>query len=68
MQVWIFRSRSGMLALTVDATGASLPPVDGSWRQLKEVTLAGADRDELEAIDLIREFGFCCFDESTPPE
>ncbi|MDB5582281.1 MAG: hypothetical protein JWR80_7457 [Bradyrhizobium sp.] len=55
-----------MLALTADASGASLPGVEGSWQQLKEVTLPGVDKDELEALDLIREFGFCCFDESPP--
>jgi hypothetical protein len=54
-----------MLALT--PAGTSLPPVEGSWRRLKEVTLSGVDRDEQEALDLIREFGFCCFDESALP-
>ncbi len=68
MKVWIFHSGSGMLALTADATGAFLPPVEGSWRCLKEVTLSGVDLDELEALDLIREFGFCCFDETAPPK
>lgn len=63
MKVWIFSDGKGVLALTDDASGKSLPPVEGGWRQLKKVTLAGADQDDLEAQVLIQELGFCCFDE-----
>ena len=59
--VWCFAGRD-MWALTDDEAGHGLPADLGPWTFRKRLTLDGASPDEAEALQLIRDHGFCCFD------
>ena len=59
--VWCFAGPS-MWALTDDETGQSLPADLGPWTLRKRLTVDGTNPDEAEALRLIHEHGFCCFD------
>lgn len=54
MNVWLFSGADGLSALTIDGEGANLPDELGPWSKVRAV--------EQEAIALIGEHGFCCFD------
>ncbi len=59
--IWCFAGPE-MWALTDDETGQVLPADLGPWVLRKSMAMTGSDPDEAEALDLIREHGFCCFD------
>jgi len=59
--VWCFAGPD-MWALTDDEIGHGLPADLGPWTFRKRLTIDGARPDEAEALRLIREHGFCCFD------
>ena len=59
--VWCFAGQE-MWALTGDETGHGLPADLGPWTFRKRLTLDGSNPDEAEALQLIRDHGFCCFD------
>ena len=61
MHVWLFSGLDNVRALCADRSGAPLPPSDGPWACLRDVTLDQDDPDEEEARALIREHGYCCF-------
>lgn len=61
--VYVFRNDSGLLALTGDPEGSSLPQVDGPWHFVKTASLRGDRDDERHALNLIGLYGFCCFSE-----
>lgn len=63
MDIWIFRSPTGLFALADDETGSALPSERGPWEQVKAAKLTGVDEDERIAEKLIRKHGSCCFDE-----
>ncbi len=62
MNVWLFSGADGLSALTVDGGGTNLPGELGPWMKVRAVTLEQNTPDEQEAIALIEEHGFCCFD------
>ena len=62
-KVHVFRNDRGLIALTGDAEGTSLPRVDGPWHFVRTVSLSGNTGDERHALDLIGLYGFCCLDE-----
>ena len=64
MQVWCFVGAGGLWALSGEESGACLPDHLGPWTFLKIATLDGGEQDEREALALIGEHGFCCFDAS----
>ncbi|WP_242154445.1 hypothetical protein [Sphingomonas sp. BAUL-RG-20F-R05-02] len=59
--VWCFMGRD-VCALTDDEAGHLLPVELGPWTFHKRLTMDGSRPDEAEAIRLIRDHGFCCFD------
>ena len=63
MQVWRFSGADGRGALTNDEQGAKLPADLGPWRRASTLTLLHEQADEREAMCLIAEHGFCCFNE-----
>lgn len=62
LQAWCFVGADDLWALTADETGANLPDDHGPWRRLKSILLTGSEPDEQEAEALIREYGYCCFE------
>ncbi|MCH4894964.1 hypothetical protein GO308_17820 [Sphingomonas sp. SFZ2018-12] len=62
MNVWLFSGAQGLSALTVDGDGGNLPDELGPWSKVRAVELQNDTPDEQEAIALIGEHGFCCFD------
>ena len=62
MEVWLFAGADRLRALTGDRDGGNLPDDLGPWALVRPVTLEGEAPDEEEAIALIGEHGFCCFD------
>ncbi len=68
MIVWCFIGAAGLRALTEDQTGANLPPHQAPWRRYKTITVMGSEPDEEEAEALIRQFGYCCFDDGDREE
>ena len=60
MAAWLFAGAAGLMALCADADGGLLPDEHGPWARIRQVTLDHAD--EVEARQLIKEHGFCCFD------
>ena len=66
LQAWCFVGADDLWALTDDETGANLPEEHGPWRRLKSILLTGGEPDEQEAEALIREYGYCCFENSAP--
>ena len=62
MDVWLYSGANGLYALTRDQDAANLPHDLGPWTALRATTLSVASTDEAEAMELIKEHGFCCFD------
>lgn len=62
MNVWHYQSRDRLYALTADKDGSDLPDELGPWVLQGSVTLLGQVDDEREAILLITEHGYCCFE------
>ena len=62
LEAWCFVGADDLWALTDDKSGTSLPAEHGPWRPLKSILLTGSDPDEQEAEALIREYGYCCFE------
>lgn len=62
MNVWLFDGANGLHALTHDDEGSILPGDLGPWAKVRAIELRGDTSDEQEAIALIREHGFCCFE------
>ncbi|MHA0337526.1 hypothetical protein [Sphingomonas aquatilis] len=62
MNVWLFAGANGLSALTIDGEGANLPGELGPWSKVQTVELQNDTPDEQEAVALIGEHGFCCFD------
>lgn len=62
MRVSLFSGAKAMHALTREMNGANLPGHLGPWKQLRSVRLCGDLPDEKRAIELVTEYGFCCFD------
>jgi hypothetical protein len=61
VNVWLFTGADGLSALTIDGEGANLPPELGPWTKVRAIELHNDGPDEQEAIALIGEHGFCCF-------
>lgn len=61
MNVWLFSGADGLSALTIDGEGANLPDELGPWVKVRAIELHDDTPDEQEAIALIGEYGFCCF-------
>ncbi len=62
MNVWLFTGADRLRALTRDQDGSNLPDDFGPWAMVRPVALDGDGADEKEAINLIGEHGYCCFD------
>ena len=62
MNVWLYSSSGPLHALTREKGGANLPDNLGPWRKIRCVRLRREARDEQEAIALVSEHGYCCFD------
>ncbi|WP_157220169.1 hypothetical protein [Flavisphingomonas formosensis] len=62
MKIWCFMGANALWALSGDATGSRLPSELGPWIFLKTAELDGADESMLEAEQLVRDHGYCCFD------
>jgi len=62
LQAWCFVGADNLWALSSDEAGANLPDEHGPWRRLKSILLIGGEPDEQEAEALIREYGYCCFE------
>lgn len=62
MKVWLFAGAGDLRALTCDGEGANLPEDFGPWAIVRAVELLDDAPDEREAIALIGEHGFCCFE------
>lgn len=62
MNVWLFAGADGLHALTPEGEGLNLPGELGPWTKIRAVELKDDTPDEQEAIALIGEHGFCCFD------
>lgn len=65
MNVWLFSGPDGLSALTSDGEGVNLPDELGPWTKVRDIELLNDSPDEQEAIALIREHGFCCFERSS---
>lgn len=61
MNIWLFRGADQLNALTIDHSGTNLPDELGPWQLVRMVTLNGGRPDEHEALALVAEHGFCCF-------
>ena len=62
MDVWHYQSRDRLYALTVAEDGSNLREDLGPWMLRGPVTLLDQAEDEREAISLITEHGYCCFE------
>lgn len=62
MEVWLFAGADPKYALSCERDGANLPTDRGPWRLIRSATLCSDMPDEKRAIELITEYGFCCFD------
>lgn len=60
MVVWCFAGLD-MWALTDDQAGHGLPADLSPWTFRKHLTIDGTSPDEAEALRLIRDQSFCCF-------
>lgn len=66
MDVCCFIGADGLWALSDQRSGENLPAEHGPWTFLKTATLTGSDDEEREAEAMIREQGYCCFQDSAP--
>jgi len=62
LKVWLFAGAGELHALSCDGEGTNLPEDLGPWEMLRAVELQDDAPDEREAISLIGEHGFCCFE------
>lgn len=62
MDVWLYSAPEKLWALTNDSEGGNLPDDLGPWVPVRPVVLREDASDEQQAIQLIAEHGFCCFD------
>jgi len=62
MDTWLYSGAGKVWALTRDQDGVNLPDHLGPWELVRLVSLDGDGSDEQEAIALIEEHGFCCFE------
>lgn len=62
MDLWLYSGPGSLYALTNHREGGNLPEDLGPWKVLRSVRLEGSSVDEQEAIALINEHGYCCFD------
>ena len=62
MDVWHYKGRGGLHALTSAKNGANLPGDLGPWKLLSPTILNEEADDEREAISLIIAHGYCCFE------
>ena len=62
MSAWLYRNDDHLFALVADRAGSRLPAELGPWTYLKQVELTGRDADEAQAIALMLEHGYCCFE------
>lgn len=62
VRVWLHQNAEKLFALTGDEDGVDLPAHLGPWAALKPTELRGNEPDEAEALSLIGEHGYCCFE------
>lgn len=62
MNVWHYQNPDRLYALTADKDGSNLPDELGPWVLRGSVTLLGQADGEREAISLIAEHGYGCFE------
>ncbi|ATY31161.1 hypothetical protein [Sphingomonas psychrotolerans] len=62
MDAWLFSNSDRLHALTIDEQGSNLPAELDPWTLVRFHSLDGTAADEQEAIALIEEHGYCCFE------
>ena len=62
MNVWLYYGPRRLKALTREQDGSNLPDDLGPWERVRSVSLHEDAPDEQEAMVLIAEHGFCCFE------
>jgi hypothetical protein len=62
MNLWLYSGSGSLRALTNDSEGANLPSDLGPWTLERAVWLQGDAPDEQEAMGLVEQHGYCCFD------
>jgi hypothetical protein len=63
MDAWLFSNSDRLHALTIDEQGSNLPAELGPWTPVRPYALdAAAAADEQEAVALIAQHGYCCFE------
>lgn len=62
MDVWLFSSPDHLHALTIERQGCNLPAELGPWAPVRPYSLDPGAPDEQEAIALIANYGYCCFE------
>lgn len=62
MDVWLYIGANGLHAITSAEDGANLPGDLGPWVLERALRLQASMADEQEAITLIVQHGYCCFE------
>ncbi len=62
MDVWHYKGRDDLHALTSDEDGANLPAELGPWTLVGVAELLDRGEDEQDAALLVNEHGYCCFE------
>jgi hypothetical protein len=62
MDLWLYTGPGALRALTNEPAGANLPADLGPWGLVRFVRFEGSAPDEREAIALVQEHGYCCFE------
>ena len=62
MDAWLFSNSDRLHALTTDKQGENLPADLGPWTLVRLYSFDAAADDEQEAIALMKEYGYCCFE------
>ncbi len=62
MDAWLFSGPDRLHALTIDEQGDNLPAELGPWTPVRRYALDATAADEKDAISLICEHGYCCFE------
>jgi len=62
MDAWLFSNSDRLHALTIDERGDNLPAGLGPWIPVRCYSLDATASDEREAIALLDEHGYCCFE------